>query len=117
MAGLWKRPFLEGITLGNRTVIIYSHNDLGGAWAERPSGYVGIRSDSRRGEAAGNGLSPPDKYHYICPDGGLQTRPGTPSLHHEKKDVKTIRNNEQPPFLKNMSDFLCGNCRGISNRR
>jgi hypothetical protein len=29
-----EKTFLEGITIGNRTVIIYSQNDLGGAWAK-----------------------------------------------------------------------------------
>ncbi|MCR4292900.1 MAG: DUF4159 domain-containing protein [Candidatus Kuenenia sp.] len=33
---IMEKTFLEGITLGNRTVIIYSHNDLGGAWAKDP---------------------------------------------------------------------------------
>ncbi|MCF6157162.1 MAG: DUF4159 domain-containing protein [wastewater metagenome] len=29
-----EKSFLEGITIGNRAVIIYSQNDLGGAWAK-----------------------------------------------------------------------------------
>jgi hypothetical protein len=29
-----EKSFLEGITLGDRTVIIYSQNDLGGAWSK-----------------------------------------------------------------------------------
>lgn len=35
---IMEKTFLEGITLGNRTVVIYSHNDLGGAWAKDPLG-------------------------------------------------------------------------------
>lgn len=33
-----EKTFLEGITIGDRTVIIYSQNDLGGAWAKNPLG-------------------------------------------------------------------------------
>jgi len=33
-----EKSFLEGITIGERTVIIYSQNDLGGAWAKNPLG-------------------------------------------------------------------------------
>lgn len=33
-----EKSFLEGVTIGNRTVIIYSQNDLGGAWAKDPLG-------------------------------------------------------------------------------
>ncbi len=33
-----EKSFLEGITIGDRTVIIYSQNDLGGAWAKDPLG-------------------------------------------------------------------------------
>ncbi|MBM4053847.1 MAG: DUF4159 domain-containing protein [Planctomycetes bacterium] len=35
---IMEKTFLEGITLGNRTVVVYSHNDLGGAWAKDPLG-------------------------------------------------------------------------------
>jgi len=35
---IMENPFLEGVTLGKRTVIIYSQNDLGGAWARDPLG-------------------------------------------------------------------------------
>ena len=33
-----EKSYLEGITLENRAVIIYSQNDLGGAWAKDPLG-------------------------------------------------------------------------------
>ncbi len=33
-----EKTYLEGISIGNRTVIIYSQNDLGGAWAKDPLG-------------------------------------------------------------------------------
>ena len=35
---IMEKSYLEGITLENRTVIIYSQNDLGGAWAKDPLG-------------------------------------------------------------------------------
>ena len=35
---IMEKTYLEGITLDNRTVIIYSQNDLGGAWAKDPLG-------------------------------------------------------------------------------
>ena len=35
---IMEKTYLEGITLENRTVIIYSRNDLGGAWAKDPMG-------------------------------------------------------------------------------
>lgn len=35
---IMEKPYLEGITIGNRTVIIYSQNDMGGAWAKDPLG-------------------------------------------------------------------------------
>ena len=35
---IMEKTFLEGITLENRTAIIYSQNDLGGAWAKNPLG-------------------------------------------------------------------------------
>jgi len=33
-----EKSYLEGVTLENRTVIIYSQNDLGGAWSKNPLG-------------------------------------------------------------------------------
>jgi hypothetical protein len=33
------QPFLEGITLRGRTVLVYSANDLGGAWARNKLGH------------------------------------------------------------------------------
>ncbi|MDR4508563.1 MAG: DUF4159 domain-containing protein [Candidatus Brocadiaceae bacterium] len=33
-----EKPFLEGISIEDRTVIIYSQNDMGGAWAKDPLG-------------------------------------------------------------------------------
>lgn len=35
---IMEKTFLEGITLGSRTVVIYSRNDLGGAWSKDPLG-------------------------------------------------------------------------------
>lgn len=35
---IMEKPFLEGITMENRTVIIYSQNDLSGAWAKNTLG-------------------------------------------------------------------------------
>lgn len=35
---IMEKSYLEGISLENRTVIIYSQNDLGGAWAKDPLG-------------------------------------------------------------------------------
>lgn len=35
---IMEKSFLEGITIGNRTVIMYSQNDLAGAWAKDPLG-------------------------------------------------------------------------------
>ncbi|MBW7941891.1 MAG: DUF4159 domain-containing protein, partial [Candidatus Kuenenia stuttgartiensis] len=52
---IMEKTFLEGITLGNRTVIIYSHNDLGGAWAKDPLGtweYEVIPGGERQREMA-----------------------------------------------------------------
>ena len=31
---IMEKPYLEGLTIENRTVIVYSQNDLGGAWAK-----------------------------------------------------------------------------------
>lgn len=52
---IMEKTFLEGITLGNRTVVIYSHNDLGGAWAKDPLGtweYEVIPGGERQREMA-----------------------------------------------------------------
>ena len=35
---IMEKSYLEGVTLENRTVIIYSQNDLGGAWSKNPLG-------------------------------------------------------------------------------
>jgi len=35
---LAEKPYLEGITLGDRTPVLYSRNDLAGAWAYDPFG-------------------------------------------------------------------------------
>ncbi|MCF6156526.1 MAG: DUF4159 domain-containing protein [Candidatus Brocadia sp.] len=35
---IMEKSYLEGITLENRTAIIYSQNDLGGAWSKDPLG-------------------------------------------------------------------------------
>ncbi|HHT9114670.1 MAG TPA: DUF4159 domain-containing protein [Candidatus Wunengus sp. YC65] len=35
---IMEKSYLEGITMENRAVIIYSQNDLGGAWAKDPLG-------------------------------------------------------------------------------
>ena len=35
---IMEKSYLEGITLENRTIVIYSQNDLGGAWAKDPLG-------------------------------------------------------------------------------
>lgn len=33
-----EKPYLEGVTIENRTVIVFSQNDLGGAWSRDPMG-------------------------------------------------------------------------------
>jgi len=33
-----EKPYLEGVTIENRTVIVFSQNDLGGAWSRDPLG-------------------------------------------------------------------------------
>ena len=35
---IMEKSYLEGVTIENRTAIIYSQNDLGGAWAKDPLG-------------------------------------------------------------------------------
>ncbi|TVM03890.1 MAG: hypothetical protein CV087_02970 [Candidatus Brocadia sp. WS118] len=35
---IMEKSYLEGITIENRTAIVYSQNDLGGAWAKDPLG-------------------------------------------------------------------------------